>query len=231
MATHLLSHGTGRPADTRPGLCLAPDATDDAPFLAATRMHEACGPARRSFAVWLAGRLTGPVIWIRPTWSADRLHAPGIADFAEPARFVFIAPGRKDDLLWCAEEALRTGAAPLVVADLPEPPPLTPVRRLHLAAAAGGEALSALRKGAPRSTPRAMRGAPADLPGPLGLLLCPGEGGAQGIETRWHMAPAHTDALSCTWTLERRRARALPPRRWTVHQTMPGESPVLRPSN
>jgi len=215
--------------DTRPGLFLAPDPAGDdpGPFLAAARMHEACGPARRSFAVWLAGRLQGPVIWIQPSWSADRLHAPGIADFADPSRFLFIAPGRKDDLLWCAEEALRTGAAPLVVADLPEPPPLTPVRRLHLAAAAGAEALSAFRKHTPRTGAEAMRNAPADLPGPLGLLLCPGDGGAQGIETRWHMTPAHREAEARTWTLDRRRARALPPRAWEVRQSGPGAVPTL----
>jgi protein ImuA len=79
----------------------------------------------------------------------------------------------------------------LVVADLPSPPGLTPVRRLHLAAEAAGTA-------------------------PLGLLLCPDIGGAAGIETRWHMAPAHEGSTAPRWRLERLRARALPPKAWVM---------------
>lgn len=188
MPTHLLSR---RPARDVPGLCLHPQIT-----LPLARVHEACGPARRSFALWLAGRMQGPVLWISPAWESDQLNPDGMMPFADPARFLFVRPGRADDLLWCMEEALRSGAVPLVIGDLPEAPGLTPVRRMHLAAEQGG----------------AMGRAP------LGLLLTPGEGGAQGIETRWHMAPAH-QGTTRRWTLTRRRARALPPVSWQAIQT------------
>ncbi|WP_158967839.1 ImuA family protein [Chachezhania sediminis] len=222
MTTQLFSPGRGRPEDRRPGLHLAPGR--DAPFLAASRVHEACGPARRTFAAWVAGRLNGPVIWIVPAWSPDRLHSEGLADFAQPGRFLFVAPQRGEDLLWCAEEALRSGAAPLVVVDLPAPPALTPVRRLHLAAETGAETLAASRRAAPQSVRESMQPPEAsDLPGPLGLLLTPGDGGAQGIETRWHMAPTHdgtaAETWHETWHLARRRARALPPTGWTAART------------
>ena len=191
MPTQMLSRPRSgqRP---RPALSLHPDIS-----LPLARAHEACGPARRSFALWLAGAMTGPVLWIAPAWHADRLNPDGMLAFADPARFLFASPERGEDLLWCTEEALRSGAAPLVVADLPGAPGLTPVRRLHLAAETG----------------QATTGIAS-----LGLLLTPGDGGAQGVETRWHMAADHQGEAR-RWRLERRRARALPPAGWTATQT------------
>ncbi len=169
--------------------------------LARGRVHELCGLARCSLAVLLAGAMAGPVLWIAPGWRAERLHAAGMARFAAPERFVFADCGRVEDILWCAEEALRSGAAPLVVAELPVPPKLTPVRRLHLAAAAGG------RGGLP-----------------LGLLLTPGSGGAPGVESRWHMAPETSSDTPAgrpvgrsAWTLQRLRARGAGPAAWRLH--------------
>jgi len=188
MPTHLLSRA---PERKRPQLALHPGIT-----LARARAHEVCGPARWTFALALAGRSRGPVLWIAPGWERAGLNPDGMAEFADPGRFLFVHPRRGEDLLWCAEEALRAGAVALVVAELPEPPALTPVRRLHLAAETGAERGTA----------------------PLGLLLTPGDGGAQGIESRWHMAPAHEGAqgIESRWHLERRRARSAPPRAWTL---------------
>ena len=111
--------------------------------LDATRVHEACGTARRTFAMWLAGQMQGTVLWIVPAWEKDRLHPDGMLAFADPARFLFVAPGRSEDVLWCGEEALRAGAVPLVVLDLPDPPALVAIRRLHLAAQTGRNRTSA----------------------------------------------------------------------------------------
>ena len=192
MSTHLLKRHTNRRAG--PALTLHPEVS-----LQLARVHEACGPARRSFALWLAGQMQGPVLWIAPSWEAACPNPDGMLDFADPARFLYVHPRRTEDLLWCVEEALRAGAVPLVIADLPAAPALTPVRRMHLAAERGG-------------TPGKA---------PLGLLLTPGDGGAQGIESRWHMAPAHAGTRR-RWRLERRRARALPPMTWAATQTRPG---------
>lgn len=195
MTTHLLSRA---PERKRPQLTLA-----EGIALTRGRVHEVCGPARWSFALWLAGQCSGPVIWIAPGWESAALNPDGMVDWADPGRFLFVQPRRAPDLLWCAEEVLRSGAVPLVVAELPQPPALTPVRRLHLAAEHGAHPGAA----------------------PLGLLLTPGDGGAQGIESRWHMAPAH-EAHAQRWHLERRRARTAPPKSWVLGRGRGGLKPV-----
>ncbi len=197
MPTHLLTRSPERP---RPMLEPAPGIA-----LVLARLHEGCGPARHSFALWLARHSRGPVFWIAPEWSAAPLNPDGMARFVHPGRFTFLTPRRPEDVLWTMEETLRAGLVPLVVADLPGLPGLTPVRRLHLAAETGA----------------ADTGQP-----PLGLVLTPADGGAQGVESRWHMAPAHTPDTEA-WTLTRLRARTDPVRRWQV--TGLADKPRLAP--
>jgi len=172
-------------------LRLAPDVA-----LARARAHEATGPARIAFAIALAARLGGPVLWLHSAWAAERLMGDGIRAFIDPGRLTFGRARTTPELLWTAEEALRTGLVPLVVLDLPAPPALTPVRRLHLAAEAGAAARAA----------------------PLALLLTPGDGGAPGVETRWRLDPAPGWARdgSPRWRLTRLRARNAPEAAWNA---------------
>jgi len=102
------------------------------------RVHEATGPARRSFAAVLAGRLSGPVLWIQEGRERDALCPQGLQPFLDPARLLLARPAGAKAVLQVAEEALRSGAAPLVVAELAAAPDLTASRRLQLAAGAGG---------------------------------------------------------------------------------------------
>ena len=192
MQTTLL---TRNQSPKRPALTLLKDIDLDL-----GRVHECAGRARRVFALMLAARTSGPVLWIAPAYGTDKLNPDGMLRFVDPGRFIFVAPQRAEDLLWSMEEALRSGAVPLVVADMPGFPALTPVRRLHLAAEAGA--------------------AQASRP-PIGLLLTPDEGGAQGVETRWVMQPDMVNALPhdhLRWHLARSRARRAPPRNWHILQ-------------
>jgi protein ImuA len=168
------------------------------------RVHEFCGPARRTLALVAAAELgPGPVVWIAPPWADGRLHPEGVRPFLDPGRLVFVAPRRAEDLLWCLEETLRAGAVAAAVAELVEPPGLTAVRRLQLAAAAAAGGVAG--------------------GGPTGLLLTPGDGGAAGVETRWHLAPRHAGEAE-VWQLERRRARAAPPAAWRVEADPAGKN-------
>jgi protein ImuA len=171
--------------------------------LALGRVHEACGPARHRLALWLAAQTSGPILWIAPDWGGNQLNPCGTLPMIDPARLILIHPKRAEDLLWSMEEVLRSGTVTLAVVDLPRLPALTPVRRLHLAAENGGKAVGQA---------------------PLGLLLTPGTGGAQGVETRWHLAPNHQGTPG-SWQLQRLRARTAPQQAWHVAlqrgQTLP----------
>lgn len=186
MATHLLKRAPARPADA---LSPVPEVA-----LTLARLHEACGAARYTFALWLAAQIKGPLFWIAPSWGAAPLNPGGMAPFLNPGRVTFLSPHRPEEVLWTMEEVLRSGLVPMVVADLPGPPALTPIRRLHLAAETGAK------------TTRMA---------PLGLILTPGEGGAQGIESRWHMTPDHQPETDI-WRLSRLRARTAPPQSWRL---------------
>lgn len=172
------------------------------------RVHEACGSARRRLAMMIAGALQGPVFWIRPAWMPVGVNPEGMQRMADPARFIFVTPKRPEDLLWTMEEVLRAGLVPLVVADIPDPPGLTAVRRLHLAAETGGTEGKCV---------------------PLGLLLTPGTGGAPGVETRWSLTPTHNTSRDDNWELARLRARMQPEKTWrlTGDKTGPKIDPAL----
>lgn len=154
------------------------------------RVHEFCGPARRALAALALSadrrEAWSPVVWVHPGWVEEGLSADGLAPFLDPGRVLLVEGQTLPDVLWAAEEALRIGVG-LVVADLPEVPDLTPMRRLQLAAEAGGGAA-------------------------LAVVLTPGEGGAAGATSRWSLAPAPRGG----WLLARLQARLAPPATWRV---------------
>lgn len=162
------------------------------------RVHELCGDARTPLALIIAQACKGAIFWVHTPRGADPLFAPGLARYIDPSRLYLVRTTSPEDTLWTAEETLRSGQVPLVIAELPAPLPLTPVRRLHLAAQSGsaGHRTSA----------------------PVGLLLCPGPGGSQGVDSRWQMCACDGGGHGAGWKLTRLRARTAPPKSWPVRE-------------
>lgn len=139
------------------------------------RVHEVCGPGAYGFAFVQAAHTDATVFWIAERWRPERLNPLGVSAFSDPGKLLLATVRDQDEALAVAEDALRDGAAPLVVAELGDPPGLTAGRRLQLAAKAGAA---------------------------TGLCLIPEGGGSNAAETRWHCAPLFDPADS---TLQRWR--------------------------
>ena len=167
------------------------------------RMHEATGPGRLAFAAALAGRLSGPVLWVRESRTRDTLCPQGLAAFFDPARLVLAHPTGARAVLQVAEEALRSGAAPLVMAELAEATDLTASRRLQLAAGTGGGGRGLCLVPEARIRPNAAetRWHCVAVPGPM-----PG-GGARQL---WELVKNKRGKLGC-WEVAWQEAAA-PPR-------------------
>lgn len=159
-------------------------------LIAPARVHEATGYGRLTFALALAGGLSGPVLWVQDARGRDGLYAPGLAAFLNPARIVVARPTGPLPVLQATEEALRSGAVPLVVAELAEAPDLTASRRLQLAAGTGGG---------------------------RGLCLIPEERlRTNAAETRWRADPVPGGESCQRWEiLKNKRGR---PDAWTVRR-------------
>lgn len=197
-----------------------------APALAFGRAHEVAGPGRRAFAAMVAGALSGPVLWVRGPWREERLNPEGLQPFFNPARLVTVEAPSAIEALWAAEEALRSGAAPLVALEPAAPPALTPVRRLQLAAEAGGGTSGDAGREAARDAGRDFG---RDFGrAPLCLILLPEGGAAAAVETRWWIDPvagwAEGEAGAAEgparWRLRLLRDKGGPPGAWRA--TAPG---------
>lgn len=167
------------------------------------RAHLALGPSRHAFAGLLMARSAGAVVWIGAEAARDRLHAAGLRSFADPGRLVLAEAGDGAALLWALKAALRSGAAPLVVADLPDRPPAVDWADLGLAAATA-------------------------RPAPLGLVLAAhAPDGTGAPDSAWRLAPVPAPgpdmALAAGagqpdphWRLDRLHAPDGPPARWSA---------------
>lgn len=129
------------------------------------KVVEVCGSAGTAFAALVAGRTHGPVLWILPHRALDHPYAHGLSRFLDPNRLYFVWTSCPQETLWATEEALRSGGAGAVIAELPTAPTLTQSRRFQLAATQGAGA---------------------------SLLLCPDHHHATAAAMRWQCDPVLT---------------------------------------
>ncbi|MGE4611916.1 MAG: hypothetical protein AAED33_11110 [Paracoccaceae bacterium] len=152
--------------------------------LRSARAHEVCGSGASVLASISCGVSGGQALWISPTHQQEHLHPEGVTQFCEPYKFVYASGKTQTDVLWMAEEALRSDAVKVVVAQLSKPIDLTAGRRLQLAAEGGKT---------------------------LGVFLIPEGMGSNAAETRWRCSP-HFDAKDSTlhrWQLIKNKSGTL----------------------
>ena len=162
--------------------------------LAWNRVHECKGASKIIFALWLAQKVKGTILWINEDHNQQALNPDGIYPYVNPAQFLFANIRRKEDILWCTEEAMRYAACPLIIVNISSfNPGLTPIRRINLAGGKTKENVMVI------------------------LLTSDKYEGIQGVETRWNMAPIHDDTnLKRKWRLQRLKARMAPPKLWAI---------------
>lgn len=152
--------------------------------LRSARAHEVCGAGAHVFASIVCGISNGSALWITPAHQQEQVNPDGVAQFCKPDQIIYASGKTQTDVLWMAEEALRSGAVKVVVAQLTKPVDLTAGRRLQLAAEAGKT---------------------------LGLFQIPEGMGSNAAETRWHCSP-HFDAKDSTlhrWQLIKNKSGTL----------------------
>ena len=127
------------------------------------RAHEVTGPASSSFAAIACSLAGGPALWIVERWKQERVSPVGLTQFCDPERVLMALTNTADELLATAEDALRSGAVSMVVAELGVPLSFIAGRRLQLAAEAG------------KTT---------------GIFIIGDGMGSNAAETRWHCSAA-----------------------------------------
>lgn len=146
--------------------------------LSKERVHEVTGEAADLFAVAAAARTSGPIIWIGLARDVGSLAPTSVQSFLDPARIILAICVSRTEILWSAEQALRSPTAACVVAEIGDGPDLRESRRLQIAAEEGGS---------------------------IGLVLISGRTSSSAAETRWQCETSSEADLAWVWTLIKNR--------------------------
>jgi len=157
----------------REELCLAEHVR-----LARGRVHEVTGESADMFAVLAASHLSGPIIWIGLSRDISTLAPTALQDFIDPARLILTEGVSRSEILWAAEQAMRSSCAECVIVELSNGPNLRESRRLQIAAEEGGG---------------------------IGFVLIQGRAHTSACETRWQCKSANKGENNWSWSLTKNR--------------------------
>ena len=111
--------------------------------IARSRVHEVTGRAADGFVLSVIGsaqntKEAGNIIWTGRQGRIASLCPLAMTRFFDPARLITCGCISRKEILWSAEQALRSKGAGIVVIELTRGPNLRESRRFQLAAEAGG---------------------------------------------------------------------------------------------
>ena len=160
--------------------------------------------AAAGFSAVVLARLAGEDGAVAWCGRKDGLYGPGLAAFGLDATRLIVVRTRTDtDVFWTMEEALRSGSLAAVLGETGGGEPIA-LRRLQLAAEAGGVTAVLLRPAGAASAPgwtttRWRVGAVASVP----AAAAPGRGRAGPGRPRWRVELQRCKAgTPATWLLE-----------------------------
>ncbi len=142
------------------------------------KIHEAQGDSADMFAVLVAAHLQGPVIWIGLDRDIRSLAPTALQTFLDPARFIMIEAINRMEILWAAEQAMRTNGVVSVIVELKNDLDLNESRRLQIA---------------------------AEQSGCLGVILIGGKALTSAAETRWQCCACPNNENAWLWRLSKNK--------------------------
>ena len=137
------------------------------PRLQWQRVHEVVGRGALHFGLSVAKQAKAasnahPMIIIGTGRDVHALRPEGLGTYVPPASVTLIEAGRRDDILWTAEQALAAKAQAIVLVQIDQGPTLSESRSLQIAAEQGGS---------------------------LGMILISRQARSSACQTRWDCNP------------------------------------------
>ncbi|MGJ8558939.1 MAG: hypothetical protein ACSHX3_01755 [Litorimonas sp.] len=137
------------------------------PGLQWQRVHEVVGRGALHFGLSAAKQAKAassahPVVIIGTDRDVHALRPEGLGAYIPPASVTLIEAGRRNDILWAAEQALAAKAQAIVLVQIDQGPTLSESRSLQIAAEQGGS---------------------------LGIILISRQARSSACQTRWDCAP------------------------------------------
>lgn len=165
--------------------------TDDIQ-LAKGRIHEVQGISADGFVASVIAATSGAAVWIGRQRDVYSLSPHALRTFFDPARLILTECLSRKEILWAAEQSLRTKGFECVIIQLGAGPNLQESRRLQLAAEEGQA---------------------------IGLVIIEKGASSSAAQTRWHCSPFKNDVLAAndhTWRWECTKNKSGPCKTWNV---------------